>query len=544
MSGGVHGAPPRLRSLALLLAGAAALAGCAQTRPQLAAVAACPLEMKDISVDPLADDAPSPATVAGTEISPVPGTESSSVSRPRQPGDFGYSVEQTLRAKPSTTRAQTESARYTARGLPPPSFSVQQLVLSGGGKWGSFGAGFLHEDAARRGLPDYRIVTGVSTGALQAPFVFVGNRPVSSASTATRYSAKTDTLILAGEPVPGGAPRQRTYLDDLPLAYRISRSETVVDVYIKRPSKLGIGDGLTIVRRGTGSDLRGLRTRLETLIDDDMMLAIAEEAGRTGIPGDRRELYVGLVDMDDSKPYAVNMTRLATDWQAAAPQSALRNRLKTCFHDVLIASSSEPLVAKPVFIQQIRPAETVGSSVNNRAVHMYMDGGMRHGVFLAEVSGAAERVRKGAGAQKVETTVIINGQLQSTPKKQEADPKEKTEPDTKWFEAWDILKLLRRAQEIFTDQVYQMSTERVIEHADALGDARVMTARGYREHMYKPQPGDPTQGGEQSCAAWQDQEKDEGFPPMFMRCLTSYGRAQATARAGAPAWNWQTKPAP
>lgn len=56
--------------------------------------------------------------------------------------------------------------------------TVDFLALSGGGDWGAFGAGFLvgwggvtDPEMAR---PEFDIVTGVSTGALIAPFAFVG----------------------------------------------------------------------------------------------------------------------------------------------------------------------------------------------------------------------------------------------------------------------------------------------------------------------------------------------------------------------------------
>ncbi len=62
------------------------------------------------------------------------------------------------------------------RGLTdrPPTFDI--LILSGGGDYGAFGAGFLagwgkvEGDLAR---PDFDVVTGVSTGALIAPFAFI-----------------------------------------------------------------------------------------------------------------------------------------------------------------------------------------------------------------------------------------------------------------------------------------------------------------------------------------------------------------------------------
>ncbi len=57
--------------------------------------------------------------------------------------------------------------------------SLDMLVLSGGGQYGAFGAGVLSgwrtiDDAALR-LPEFDLVTGISTGALLAPFAFLGD---------------------------------------------------------------------------------------------------------------------------------------------------------------------------------------------------------------------------------------------------------------------------------------------------------------------------------------------------------------------------------
>ena len=50
------------------------------------------------------------------------------------------------------------------------------LILSTGGSDGAFGAGLLSGLSAAGNRPDYSVVTGVSTGALMAPFVFAGSR--------------------------------------------------------------------------------------------------------------------------------------------------------------------------------------------------------------------------------------------------------------------------------------------------------------------------------------------------------------------------------
>ncbi len=51
---------------------------------------------------------------------------------------------------------------------------IRALVLSGGGAGGAFGAGALVGLSRRHERPQYDIVTGVSAGALIAPFAFLG----------------------------------------------------------------------------------------------------------------------------------------------------------------------------------------------------------------------------------------------------------------------------------------------------------------------------------------------------------------------------------
>ena len=55
--------------------------------------------------------------------------------------------------------------------LPPAAF----LAISGGGDDGAFGAGLLSGWSARGTRPNFKLVTGVSTGAMMAPFAFLGH---------------------------------------------------------------------------------------------------------------------------------------------------------------------------------------------------------------------------------------------------------------------------------------------------------------------------------------------------------------------------------
>jgi hypothetical protein len=68
--------------------------------------------------------------------------------------------------------------RFLARADGKPGGTIDVLVISGGGDWGAFGAGVLKGWGRVKGeqaRPQFDIVTGVSTGALIAPFAFLGD---------------------------------------------------------------------------------------------------------------------------------------------------------------------------------------------------------------------------------------------------------------------------------------------------------------------------------------------------------------------------------
>jgi hypothetical protein len=75
-------------------------------------------------------------------------------------------------------RTKVEYDRSVAEGKQRPVIDI--LIISGGGDWGAFGAGFLKgwlKVPAQNPLakPDFDAVTGVSTGTLIAPFAFLGD---------------------------------------------------------------------------------------------------------------------------------------------------------------------------------------------------------------------------------------------------------------------------------------------------------------------------------------------------------------------------------
>jgi predicted acylesterase/phospholipase RssA len=77
----------------------------------------------------------------------------------------------------AVTREKAQYDEYKAGRLPAPPI-IDILIVSGGGDWGAFGAGFLKGwgkvPPGPMARPQFDIVTGVSTGALIAPFAFLG----------------------------------------------------------------------------------------------------------------------------------------------------------------------------------------------------------------------------------------------------------------------------------------------------------------------------------------------------------------------------------
>jgi len=83
---------------------------------------------------------------------------------PRDPGDIK------LIEKEFVDSWEREKAFLHRQDLPPTAY----LALSGGGDKGAFSAGFLNGWTKAGTRPEFKLVTGVSTGALIAPFAFLG----------------------------------------------------------------------------------------------------------------------------------------------------------------------------------------------------------------------------------------------------------------------------------------------------------------------------------------------------------------------------------
>jgi predicted acylesterase/phospholipase RssA len=97
------------------------------------------------------------------------------------------------------------------------------LAISGGGDDGAFGAGLLVGWTARGTRPTFKIVTGISTGALAAPFAFLG--PQSDAALTEVYTGITKNDIYSERSVLA-AVTDDAMADNAPLYQVISRHLT------------------------------------------------------------------------------------------------------------------------------------------------------------------------------------------------------------------------------------------------------------------------------------------------------------------------------
>ena len=197
------------------------------------------------------------------------------------------------------------------------------LALSGGGGDGAFGAGnFVRLD--RGGHPArFKLVTGISTGALIAPFAFLG----------PEYDAK------------------------LKEAYTTISDK---DIY-KVPSMLKLV--LNLGRIEGAASTEPLAELLERLIDDNMIQAIAAEHNKG------RRLLVGTTQLDAQRQVIWDMGAIAASGHPDAPK---------LFRQVLRASASIPVAFNPVYIK----VKAGGQEYDE----MHVDGGVRAEVMLYEAA--------------------------------------------------------------------------------------------------------------------------------------------------------------
>lgn len=189
-------------------------------------------------------------------------------------------------------RAASERERVR-QGLPPgAAMPVSNLLaVSGGGENGAFGAGLLNGWTASGKRPVFNLATGVSTGALTAPFAFLG---------------------------PDYDPSLRDVYTNITLA----------DVAISRGLITGaLGDAL--------ADTAPLLATISRHLDDAMLAAI----GRAYDDG--RLLLIGTTNLDAQTPVVWNIGAIARSGQPGALDLVRK---------VLLASAAIPGAFPPVMI--------------------------------------------------------------------------------------------------------------------------------------------------------------------------------------------------
>ena len=183
---------------------------------------------------------------------------------------------------------------------PPPGEPLRVLALSGGGDDGAYGAGFLNGWSQTGKRPEFAVVTGVSTGALIAPFALLGP----------------------------------DYDDELKRAY----TEITPDDIYKDRFALAIPFSTSVA---TTEPLEALIARFAT---DAVIDAIGEEH-RKG-----RRLFVGTVSLDRPGNAIWDMGAIAAG--DAPGRYAL-------FRRILLASSSVPVQFPPVLIEMEAQGERI-----------------------------------------------------------------------------------------------------------------------------------------------------------------------------------------
>jgi predicted acylesterase/phospholipase RssA len=379
-------------------------------------------------------------------------------------------------------RAMTPPPPDKAANTPPPSI----LVLSGGSQHGAFGAGFF---AGLPQIPDYKMVTGVSTGALQSTFLFLANSPV---PPDRRYAAY----------MPQQPGQKRSNAGDLAAAYSISKEGDLLDV-----GDFGEVGG---VIRGSIGNFRPLRSVLSGLLSEQTLKAVGQSYDHDPQLG--RRLLVGVTDTVDGNGYAIDLTELAHRLVAGTQDFST---VQGCYIDALIASSSVPLAVAPVTLDmRVDPT----SALTTR--HMYVDGGARFGVFYKQI----DEIMRGSGAPDV--TLIVNGFLYGGPWLDKNGL-----PQTKW----SAISLGLRSVDILENQVYRFSVENIQRLGQVNGRIKFAFISSQGLPPQWPAPEQYVWNGK-SCTDWSAIDSQAGvteFHPNYMKCIVAYGHERGEAKA----WN-------
>ncbi len=414
------------------------------------------------------------------------------IAPPIEEGTFGDPLQNAVNAAYDSTALELPGSRADE------AVSDSMLFLSGGSEDGAFGAGLLKGWADARsaafsgsgqrpngpGLPRFRVVTGISTGALQSTFAFLDD----PGEIVERYSIENESELLK------------------PL--------------VKKGLKHGgTGDklkaGLTVARKGAIARLDPLRVQLGQLVTPALLARVAAEA-------DERRLLVGTVEMDSGEAVVFDLTEAAKRFVERRDPA-----MRDCYIEALMASSSVPMAALPVFIDG----------------RMYIDGGARFGVLSERLGRLLEgQQRRALHPHKPNLFTLINGTLEPGKKCHLKDCGPDLLPTpvgaVPQHGTWGFDALAFRSLSILINQSYRASVYYADREASKLGFtphfARIQASAG----DWPAQTGLPPEpGATKPCKTWRaDDERIDApleFHPRYMRCLIDYGKNRPEAKAWA-----------
>lgn len=252
----------------------------------------------------------------------------SCVSAPRRPPPPDLINTATPTGFPSSIRMLTIDRQGYLRNLPQWMADLRRaardkpiniLALSGGGSNAAFGAGALIGLSEAHARPQYQLVTGVSAGALLAPFAFLGSG----------WDPELRKIFTSG------------VIETLP-----------------RPNLFGMLRSFFFPEGVDGHDA------LATLVDRTYTDAMIDAVGREAATG--RMLIVATTDLDDQETMLWNLGAIAEQGGPAAHK---------LFREVLTASASVPGVFPPVLIQVSEGGKTYDE--------MHVDGSVTTPLFIA-----------------------------------------------------------------------------------------------------------------------------------------------------------------
>jgi len=156
------------------------------------------------------------AACATTRLHAVPNDAQNEATVPGMPGIRYRLPDVDGLVRDARVTIQREEADLRAHGYRGSLPAIAYLAISGGAEKGAFGAGLLVGWTQHGDRPSFNVVTGVSTGALIAPFAFLGStydaqlkRLYTETSAADVMSFRGYLYALLGDSVADNLPLQR-----------------------------------------------------------------------------------------------------------------------------------------------------------------------------------------------------------------------------------------------------------------------------------------------------------------------------------------------